>query len=83
MQTQSFFKYHNKNYFLQSIHNIKNSEFRGAFTGEIGINSEKDNNFLLKRIGVIGGEKLWELKSKILLANIVKYIYKKSNKSFY
>ena len=63
--------------------NIKNSEFRGAFTGEIGINSEKDNNFLLKRIGVLGGEKLWELKSKILLANIVKYIYKKSNKSYY
>jgi len=56
--------------------NIKNLGFKGAFTGQIGINSEKDNNFLLKRIGVLGGENLWELKSKILLANIVKYIYK-------
>lgn len=54
---------------------IKECCFKGAFTNNIGINSERENVFLLKRIPVLGGEKIWELNSKLYGAEWLERMY--------
>jgi|GEM_PF-2830144 len=59
---------------------LKKSGFKSAFTNNIGLNSERENLFMLKRIPVLGGENISELNSKLLGANVLNTIYSLTSK---
>jgi len=58
---------------------VKNAGFRCAFGNRLGSNTRNENPYLLKRIPILGGESLLEVKSKVLLADLFSHIYSLKN----
>lgn len=54
---------------------VRENGFQAAFTNDIGLNSEEESLFLLKRITIRGDQGFSAFKSKLYAANFLKWLY--------